>query len=505
MHDGISSTGLHPEQYHRYHFATHYFDALIFRVLDLNVFTEYSKLGVIKALSFVPLTIIFCKNHHTQRSLLEKVFLTVLAFFMIVGGGALFSSYPLWLPSLSLILSWPYVMRVMEKPDSRLLVLCFLITIFTYFGKVSAGFSFSVFVCSMLLLKHYREYKAWVFKISSFVFLMIFYLMFWRIEVSSSQTFSFTDLSYSIFSDAVFSIIIVIIVTFMSSFSVGKVIGVCLSFATVSISAVAASNSDNDVYYFMQSLTFILSLYALSLLLKSKASHEQRRLALKPVFKISDQNKFSIKSTLPLYNWFIDVCTQRQRFVVSRGAICTVIISLVVSFSSSLPLFSPIYNLKAINLAPFNYHNANSEVDDFKSIKNHLVKSFKHGRIPTSILSSSDENYAHFFYESVLDVRSESANKKALLFISESKWKELSNIFSTESIPHLVIHLSALLPADVTFLNAVPDLKFNNYGFRSYDVNAKMREEFGSEYCGTDYEIILLTNVHPPEFQAMAC
>ena len=265
MHDGISSTGLHPEQYHRYHFATHYFDALIFRVLDLNIFTEYSKLGVIKALSFVPLTIIFCKNHHTAQ-FAREVFFNSPCIFYDCGWWGSFSSYPLWLPSLSLILSWPYVMRVMEKPDSRLLVLCFLITIFTYFGKVSAGFSFSVFVCSMLLLKHYREYKAWVFKISSFVFLMIFYLMFWRIEVSSSQTFSFTDLSYSIFSDAVFSIIIVIIVTFMSSFSVGKVIGVCLSFATVSISAVAASNSDNDVYYFMQSLTFILSLYVLSLL-----------------------------------------------------------------------------------------------------------------------------------------------------------------------------------------------------------------------------------------------
>lgn len=154
---GYPSIAQHGHPLTAYHVLSHYVDALILLVTGVDPFESYGLLTHFKVVLFLSVALLtlahLCRRHGAVIYLVSIVlFLPVL-----IGTWHIILSHGLWVPSLLLLASTPFVVSTLyrqEKPSRGELVALFALIVLLSLGKISTGFMFACFVGLWVFVKN---------------------------------------------------------------------------------------------------------------------------------------------------------------------------------------------------------------------------------------------------------------------------------------------------------------------------------------------------------------
>ena len=163
MDTGIPSLHLHGSPLVGYHLGTHYFDAALFTLLNLDPFEFYgpaqlAKVGpALAALAFVCLWV-------TQgRAWWQFALVFFLSCGVLLNTWHVVLSHGLWLPVVTSLLAWPWVCSLIYEPLRLRTGLIYVVfCAFLLFGKASHGLAFATVVGMVLFLQSYRNWRIYV-------------------------------------------------------------------------------------------------------------------------------------------------------------------------------------------------------------------------------------------------------------------------------------------------------------------------------------------------------
>ena len=119
-------------------------------------------------------TVSECKSNHILAFLVHFCCSYALLFYH----GNVIGSYPLWMPSLLLILFWQQIKKIITTEISLETALLFVIfTSFLTVGKFSLGAAFLGIVGLSVILKNYSSVMAYLSVLSAFVVFVAFALL----------------------------------------------------------------------------------------------------------------------------------------------------------------------------------------------------------------------------------------------------------------------------------------------------------------------------------------
>jgi hypothetical protein len=192
---GYPSTGQHGTPLLAYHVLSHYVDALIIKISNIDAWDSYGMFFYFKRVMVLGSIILFiasvCRKREPYVFFLSIVFLTpiILSTWHLVG------SHSLWLTSNLVILSSPYVFKILNQEgrlSSNDYMLLMLLIILISFGKISSGFCYSMIIGFSLLLKDRKDYRVYFFGLILLLFFIIYASQF-RADIVS--TYNIIDLT----------------------------------------------------------------------------------------------------------------------------------------------------------------------------------------------------------------------------------------------------------------------------------------------------------------------
>lgn len=187
---GYPSISLHGTPLTAYHALTHYADAVVSRIVILDVFESYGLLTLIKTSLFMSAALLsFAKllERHGQIVLLG---VAVVGLPILVGTWHPVLSHGLWLPCLILTLAMPFVASSLlrrELPTWSELLGLIAICIACGLGKVSAGFMLACLIGCWLVAKGPFATRTLVFGVVTALFFYLYGHLFIS-EVNQIQT-----------------------------------------------------------------------------------------------------------------------------------------------------------------------------------------------------------------------------------------------------------------------------------------------------------------------------
>ena len=131
---GFTSTSIDGYVFVPYHALTHYFDAVVVKLLNLNFFDIQGMASFAKTLSFCASIIIFSLACCKTKNSLACICFIATSFFLIFDNGNVIGSHPYWAPSTILILSWPVVLPFILKGNEKITDLIFLMLFVAILG-----------------------------------------------------------------------------------------------------------------------------------------------------------------------------------------------------------------------------------------------------------------------------------------------------------------------------------------------------------------------------------
>jgi len=158
-----------------YHVLSHYIDAIILFIVDLEPLDSYGLFKSFKIFLFLSVSAMFVGRVSANKVLL--FLLGILTFVpILVGTWHVVGSHGLWVTSLILVLTSPIVfdfVRANKRYPSRYFLTLFALIIILSLGKISTGFMYAVFIGSYLLVKNHDDYR--IYLLGAF-WLFFFYL-----------------------------------------------------------------------------------------------------------------------------------------------------------------------------------------------------------------------------------------------------------------------------------------------------------------------------------------
>ena len=179
MDTGIPSLHLHESPVTGYHVATHYYDALIYSILGLDVFEFYGHMQFTKVGPTLTAVSLVCLWIARNRGVWAFAGLYLLSCLLMLPTWHIVLSHGLWMPVVVSLLAWPWTLRLIEKPVHLaegfvFIALCALLT----FGKVSHGLAFAAFAGLVLYLRNYWDWRVYLIG-SGTVLMFLLYFFLW--------------------------------------------------------------------------------------------------------------------------------------------------------------------------------------------------------------------------------------------------------------------------------------------------------------------------------------
>lgn len=163
---GYPSISLHGTPLTAYHALTHYADAIVARIVALDVFESYGLLTLIKTSLFMSAVLLsFAKLFESQGQIV-LLGVAMLGLPILVGTWHPVLSHGLWLPCLILSLAIPFVVSTLlrrELPTWLELLGLIAICIACGLGKVSTGFMLACLIGCWLVAKGPFATRTFVF------------------------------------------------------------------------------------------------------------------------------------------------------------------------------------------------------------------------------------------------------------------------------------------------------------------------------------------------------
>ena len=174
LNSGYPSVGQRGYLFLFYPALSHYVDALILYITNLEPYDSYGMFRFFH--QFILYSTISIFIVYTFKNFKPYVFLIVFAIVVpIIAEGHTVGSHSLWFTSVFLVMTAPKVFNLLIKEGHTRIkefVLIFIIIVILSFGKISTGFMYATFIGFYLLIKQPKNILIYLFGFSLIVFFL---------------------------------------------------------------------------------------------------------------------------------------------------------------------------------------------------------------------------------------------------------------------------------------------------------------------------------------------
>jgi len=285
LHFGYPSTGQHGVPLNMYHVLSHYVDALIIWVAQVEPYDSYGLLVTFKVWLLISSIAVFfaavVKNIHP---LLYLLIFTLLAPVLTGSWHAVFS-HGLWFTTILVIFSILKVFHIfMERELSNkdcyfIFILLFLVSL----GKVSTGLMYASLLCVFLLIKHPTDLRVYVLGILLGGFFVYYSTLFQTVNIDPAALgYDFSILSPSYYWQTILHPTLALEDTFPQNFMIHMSIAILTILAflfkdrntiiflwasivayllLITLTSISLKFGPSDVFYFYLGFTYVLNLF----------------------------------------------------------------------------------------------------------------------------------------------------------------------------------------------------------------------------------------------------
>ena len=490
LHHGYPTTGQHFEPFARYHTLSHFADAGVLAIVNVDPWESYALLFFAKGVAILLGAIYFSFEATRNRPLLVSL-LTLLMTAGVIGSSWIsIGSHGLWLPTVILLLSAPAVYRLLKNPNTSWPALAGLtaLVVALTLGKVSLGFSFALFVGLWLFANNPRNLRVLATGVLWVLFLGFYFLVTFSSRMSSEQSAPgflerFSQHGPELLGLIALAAVVVGFTRFVSRRrGMPPALALLSSFLVITLVALFVVSSSNDAGYFVQGLFFVVFLLVTCLLLDLDA-------------QIPTSQTISSKSER----------VGGSERLVAFGAVFGLLVS--VSPVITHPLVSPSLSLREIvdalvDTNTVTYRSLNSSVGpgDSMSVARVVFQPAQRVKMP--------ENPPYFerFREriGIAEALAEVNKSETLLFLSAEDFEFLSTQFDLNDP-----WAAGLLVTAVTgnsLLYGVVDPKVNAYGFPDYPPHSAVKrsgEVRAEELCRFSRPVVIVADIVEPQFEVI--
>lgn len=187
---GYPSIAQHGHPLTTYHVLSHYTDALILFVTNLDPYDSYGLLFHYKIFLFLASALLVITAVTREHGGLTYLISFVLLMPCIIGTWHAIASHGLWMASVIMLVSAPFVFQTLFQQEDlvlRQLTALFWIIVAIALAKVSSGFMFAVLVGAFILGKQPRSAATYIFGLILLVF-FYFYATLFFVKVENGES-----------------------------------------------------------------------------------------------------------------------------------------------------------------------------------------------------------------------------------------------------------------------------------------------------------------------------
>jgi hypothetical protein len=289
MNNGYPSAMLHGSAVNFYHVLSHYVDAAIFLSTGIDPLDGNGILYSFKEFLFLSCIVLLLASICGKNGYLF-FFGSLLIFLpLAVGGWRSTFSYGLWFTGLVSISLIPFLLNLLSRKDYLkwpYFLIIFFLGVVLSLGKISSGFSFSLFMGFLLFIKFPRDRNVYLLGLSWFIFYFLYSNLFsqsygqqagvldvinlWSVESIFLKTILMLN-DRVFLNDMIFSLYVLLLLSLLIYFKNRSVsaLQICfsglLSFVVLAFMfSLRESLGNSDRFYFLFGLFFLLQFFVYS-------------------------------------------------------------------------------------------------------------------------------------------------------------------------------------------------------------------------------------------------
>ena len=164
LNTGYPTTGQHLEPFSRYHILSHYVDAGVITLLQVDPWDSYALLFFAKAVALTLALIYFSSQVTRHRGAASFFVVLLIVYPAFTGWGHIIANYPQWFPAIALVLIAAKVFEALNATSlsARSFVWLSVSVAVLAMGKVSLGFGFAVVVGLLLLARFPKDFRVYI-------------------------------------------------------------------------------------------------------------------------------------------------------------------------------------------------------------------------------------------------------------------------------------------------------------------------------------------------------
>ncbi len=202
LHFGYPSIGQHGSIFNFYHVLSHYVDALILFIVQIEPYDSYGLLFTFKIWLFISSITIFIASTVKRIHPLWYLFIFFVVAPIFTGDWSAMSSHALWFTTVLIIFSSLKIFQIFmeDKLNNKDIYFIFIIIILISLGKISSGFMEASLIGLFLLIKYPRDKRIYLLGIGWSLFFIFYIKLFSEAYgVNTSATYDFSRLSIMYF------------------------------------------------------------------------------------------------------------------------------------------------------------------------------------------------------------------------------------------------------------------------------------------------------------------
>jgi len=458
MHFGYPSIAQHGTQFDLYHVLSHYVDALILSIVQIEPYDSYGLLGTFKQWLLVSSIAVFIATVLKKSSLLLYALVFILIAPIFTGTWHATLSHSLWFTSILVIFGTLKVFTLFTNNDKLIigdLFFIFIIIVLITLGKISTGFMYASIIGLFLLFKYPKDKNIYILGIVLATFFIAYSKWFSSVYIGDEgDSYDFSILSFKYYLSTIFApklaqfkyitpqnlmilmdILILSVLAFLSKDrNIIKFLFATISsyFLLITLSGISVKLNSSDVFYFYLGFTYPLNLFVF-------------------IFIVYSLKKYAIHGTPNFSN-------------ISLAILAFVIFVLPISYvSSAFPrtLNQVKHSFRSIDHRPYTYINKKLPAEKQLSI----TKLLKHK--VENITFEEFDRPLYTFRENIYKILKDNKveKKDALLFVPKEIFqKELSKFGGQQWAEGMLLYAVVGVP----MIHAINSNKRKAYAQRNY-------------------------------------
>jgi hypothetical protein len=183
---GYPSTGQHDVPIIYYHVLSHYIEALIYKITEIDVFDSYGLFFYYKFVFVISSILVFISQNLKQNYIIAYIISLIFFIDIIFYNSIIIGSHSLWFPSAIFFLSFNKIWHITFNKN-RLNFLDYFILIFTIFlivyGKISLGLAYGSFLFTLIFLKNFKDWRFYLILLLTTIPILFYFRNFFGFNI----------------------------------------------------------------------------------------------------------------------------------------------------------------------------------------------------------------------------------------------------------------------------------------------------------------------------------